>query len=188
MPANIPLLSSARLPTRRELLPVFSVLVFLVYSWALYRFSWYLPSWIEYLSIGSILIIAAYTVGFALVESTLVLGLFVLACAVLPPRVFRDQFAAQGSLLALASGAGAVLVQRQVSMIYRWEVWQVFAYSAAALLGCLALVLFSAWAFKRYQRLLNLANTLAERMTIFAYLYVPLGLLGLFVVILRNLF
>jgi hypothetical protein len=178
---------AARLPTRAEALPVFSIFVFLIYSWALYRMFWYMPSWLEYLSIGSILIIAAYTLGFALIESVVMMGAALFLCLIFPARLFRQQFVAQGSALALALGAGAYLVQRQVSMIYDWKVWQVYAGIGAVLAAMIILILVTAWLFRRFSRLPHLLCAFAERMTIFAVLYIPLGVIGLVVVIIRNL-
>lgn len=178
----------SRMPRRGELLPVYSTLLFLSGSWALYRFAWYLPSWMEYLSVPSLLVMAAYTLGYVLLESAVMLGLVVLVSLAFPRSVFRSQFVAVGCTLALALGAGAVLVQRRVSIIYDWEIWQVAAYSAAVLVGVVLLILLVAWLYRRFPRLLSLVNSLAERMTIFAYLYVPLGIIGLAVVIIRNLF
>lgn len=181
-------ISTSRLPHRAELLPVYSILLFLSGSWALYRFAWYLPSWMEYLSIPSLLVMAAYTLGYVLLECALMLGLVVLVSLAFPRRVFRSQFVALGSTLALALGAGAVLVQRQVSMIYDWEVWQVFAYAGAVLVGMVLLILLAAWLFRRFPPLLRLVNSFAERMSVFAYVYIPLGIIGLAVVAIRNLF
>ncbi|MFM8322067.1 MAG: hypothetical protein ACKOC5_14235 [Chloroflexota bacterium] len=178
----------SRLPTRGEVYPVFSTLVFLVYSWALYRLAWYLPSWMEYLSIPSLLIITAYTLSFAMFESLVMTGLLVLFSLLFPRGVFAGRFATLGSLLALAAGGGAFLLQRQVSMIYRWEIWQVFAYSAAALVGLALAALAGAWLLQRFERLQRLATAVAERMTIFPLLYLPLSLLSLAVVLFRNLF
>ena len=176
-----------RFPSCAEMLPVFSVLVFLSFSWALYRFFWYLPSWLEYLSIGGVLVIAAYTLGFALVDASFAFGLVLAYGLLLPWKVFRERFVAQGSALALALGAGAVLVQRQGRLIYRWEAWQVFAYAGAALAGLLAVALLSGWVCRRLPFVQRLAESFAERMTVFAYLYLPLGALGLLVAIGRNI-
>lgn len=167
---------------------MFSILIFLVSGWALYRFFWYLPSWLQYLSIGSVLIIAAYTLGFSLLESLVMLGLIVLFSVVFPRRIFRDWFVAQGSLLALASGVGAVLIQRRVSMIYDWEAWQVWVFCGSVLLMLLLLVLVNAFLLLRYPFLPAFVNAFAQRMTVFSIVYVPLGILGLVVVILRNIF
>jgi hypothetical protein len=177
----------ARLPSRQEALGVFSVIVFIVFSWTLYRVFWWLPSWLEYLSIWNILIIVAYVLAFALFESLAVMGLIVVLGLLLPKRYFKDQFIIQGSALSVALGVIAFLVQRDVSRIYKLELWQTLAYPVLVLVVASALALMISFIFKRVAFLSRLTLAVAERMTIFAYLYVPLGLIGLLVVVARNL-
>jgi hypothetical protein len=178
---------SARLPSRQETLAVFSVVVFIVFSWTLYRAFWWLPSWLEYLNIWSVLILLAYILAFALFESLAVMGLLLLLCWMIPGRYFKDQFVAQGSALAVVLGIGGYLIQRDVSRIYKLELWQTLAYPLLTLIGIIAFVFVTSFVFKRIGLLTRLALAVAERMTIFAYLYVPLGLIGALVVIARNL-
>lgn len=179
---------ASRLPSRAEVYPVYSILAFLVYTWALYRMFWYVPSWLEYLSITGVLVIAAYTLAFALFESLVMLGLLLLFCLAFPERLFHRYFVAQASLLALAWGAGAVLIQRRVSFIYRLEAWQVAVLLLAALAGSISIILLGAWIFHRSERLRRVLESTGDRMTIFAMIYIPLGLTGLSVVLVRNLF
>lgn len=178
---------SARLPSRQETLAVFSVVVFVVFSWTLYRAFWWLPSWLEYLNVWSVLILFAYILAFALFESLVVMGLLLLLCWMLPKRYFKDQFVAQGSALTAILGIGGYLIQRDVSRIYKLELWQTLAYPLLALIGIIAFIITTSFVFKRIGLLTRLALAVAERMTIFAYLYVPLGLIGMLVVIARNL-
>ncbi len=178
---------SARLPSRQEALAVFSVVVFIVFSWTLYRAFWWLPSWLEYLNVWSVLILLAYILAFALFESLVVMGLLLLLCWMTPGRYFKDQFVVQGSALAAVLGIGGYLIQRDVSRIYKLELWQTLAYPLLALIGIIAFIITTSFVFKRIGLLTRLALAVAERMTIFAYLYVPLGLIGALVVIARNL-
>lgn len=177
-----------RLPSRTSSWPVLSIFLFLLNSWALYRLFWYLPSWLEYLSLLRVLVIAAYALAWGLVESLAMWALLLLISAVLPARWFRDQFAPQGSLVGLAAGLGAFLLQRQVSIIYKWEIWQVWAYTGLALAAFFGGLLLVGYLLQRYSRLQALASALADRMTVFGYIYLPLGIIGLVWVMARNLF
>jgi hypothetical protein len=177
----------AKLPARQEALVVFSVIVFIVFSWTLYRVFWWVPSWLEYLSIWNILIIVAYVLAFALFESLAVMGLIVILGLLFPKQTFKDQFIVQGSAISAALGVIAFLVQRKVSLIYKLELWQTLAYPTLILIGVVILVPMLSYIFKRFNLLSRLALAAAERMTIFVYLYVPLGLIGVLVVVARNL-
>lgn len=177
----------AKLPSQQEALAVFSVILFVVFSWTLYRTFWWVPSWLEYLSIWGVLTIIAYALAFALFESLVVMGVMCLLSLVLPRRTFKDLFVVQGSTLALILGVGAFLVQRNVSVIYQLELEQTLLVPALILAGIVLLVLILAVVFQNIQVLSRLVLMMADRMTIFAYLYVPLGLVGLVVVLARNL-
>jgi hypothetical protein len=87
-----------RLPPKNEIFPVYAILVFLIFSWALYRFFWYLPSWLEYLSLPAVLVVLSYSLAFALFESLVMMGVFLLLNLCLPAALFRRHFVAQGSL------------------------------------------------------------------------------------------
>lgn len=178
----------SKLPSRQEGLLVLSIAVFIVFSWMLYRFFYQVPSWLGYLSVWGVLVIAAYALSFALVESLAFMGFILLLSLVFPARHFKEKFVAQGSTLTLAVGAGAVLLQRKINILSRLEVWHILVFAFAFLILLALLVFISSLLFERFQFLTRLVHAVAERMTLFTYLYVPLGLLSLVVVILRNLF
>lgn len=159
----------------------------MIFTWALYRTFWWAPSWLEYLSLWSILIIVAYVAAFALLESLLILALLTLLCLFLPRKIFKDQFIIQGSTLTVLLGAGAYLIQRDVTVIYRLKLDQILLYPLLILAGVILLLFITAFLFKRIGPLARFVQGVAERMTIFAYLYAPMGLIGLLVVIVRNL-
>lgn len=181
----------ARLPQRSEALPVFATLVFCVYSWTLYRFFYQLPSWLNYLNLGGVAIIAAYVLSFALFESA-VMMVFVLALNfVFPLRIFRQRFVTQGSMVALALSAAAVLLQRKIGILYDLQLWQLVAapfivLAVLVMLILLAPLVYDRLTFKGSKILPRLLNEIAERMVVFTYIYVPLGLIGWVIVIIRN--
>ena len=81
----------------------------------------------------------------------------------------------------------AFLIQRKINVMYRLELWQITAYPIAFFTGLVILVLALNYIFERLPTLARLAGGLADRMTIFAYIYVPFSLLGLTLVLIRNL-
>ena len=177
----------ARLPSRQQVFPVFSVILFIVFSWTLIREFFQVPSWMKYQSLGDILVITAYILAFALVESLLVLGFLYLLSLVFPVKIFRDKFIAQGCTLVLAAGVGAVLLQENIDLVYHLKVKELIFYPLVILLGLVILVYALAFVFDRLSAIPHLITTIADSMTVFAYLYVPLGLIALVVVIVRNL-
>ena len=177
----------SRLPTRSEAVSVFSIFVFFIFSWTLYRTSWYVPSWLEYLSLWSVLIVIAYVLAFALFESAGMLALVVFFSLFFPCKVFKEKYILQGSSLAVLISVGAVMLQRKINLVYRLELWQLVAYPLVGLLASVLLVVLLAFLFTRFPALAPLINAMVERMVIFVYIYVPLGLLALLVVLVRNI-
>ena len=169
------------------MLLVLSVIIFFDFTWTLYRFSYYLPSWLGYLNIWGTLVVAAYALSFALLESLVFLAFLLSLSLVFPPKFFQDKFVAQGSALTAVLGVGAFLLQRKIFIFYSMEMWQIAATVIAFPIAIVVLVLISSFLLDRFKILSRLANTVADRMTLFAWIYVPLGLLSLVVVVLRNL-
>jgi hypothetical protein len=178
----------SRIPTRQEILPVFSIILFIDFSWMLYRMFWQVPSWLYYLSIPNILVIAAYALSFALFESSLVLGLMIFFSLIFPIRHFRDKFILQGSALAMVIGIGAWLVQRKIGLLEDVELQNLIIYPIGFLIILIVLVFVFSYIFDRFKYISQFITYIADRMTVFAYIYIPLGLLGLAVVLLRNIF
>jgi hypothetical protein len=179
---------SARLPTRQEATPVFSVVVFIIFSWTLYRMFWYVPSWLEYLSIWSVVITAAYILSFALLESCIIFGLLCLFLMVFPTRIIKEQFIAQSCSIVTGLSVAAFLLQRKMKLIYRLTYLQLLAYPVFFLFTIIILILVLAFVFRHFEFLARFVRGVAERMTIFLYVYVPLGCLGLLTVLFRSIF
>jgi len=148
---------------------------------------WYVPSWLEYLNIWRVLIISAYVLAFALIESLFMAGLLVMFSLLFPRHLFKDQFIVIGSSLAALTSIGAVLLQRKINLVYRLEVWQILVYPFVFLVTIGLSVWALAFLFERIPLLSRIVATIAERMTGFLYLYVPLGVAGLMVVLARNI-
>ncbi len=149
---------------------------------------WYVPSWLEYLSVWKVLTIVAYVLAFALVESLTMSGFVLLFSLFFPGQIFKANYIALGSSLAGLISLAAILIQRKINLVYRLTLRQLAVYPLAFLLGMALFVLVLSWLFWRFPILVRIVNSIAERMTLFAYLYVSLGLVGMLVVIGRNLF
>lgn len=178
----------SRLPDNEQILPAFSAIIFVVYTWSLYRMFFQLPSWLGYLSIGNVLSLAAYVLMFALVESLVILGVLLLFSAILPASWLRKDFAVQGSTLTGIAAFGAYLVQRKVGLLYKLSPEQLLVNALLILAGLILILVISAFIYQRLPLLRKWVHSLAERMTVFTYLYLPLGILSLAAVLLRNLF
>jgi hypothetical protein len=177
----------ARLPSRQQVFPVFSVTVFVVFSWTLYQEFFQVPSWLKYMTLGEILVITAYALAFALIESLVITVLLLILSLVFPVKVFRDKFIPQGSILVLVAGFVAVMLQENMSEVYHLKIRQLTTYPIIGILAVVVMIFVLSWIFDRLSILTRLIQSIAERMTVFSYIYVPLSVVSLVIVTLRNL-
>jgi hypothetical protein len=174
-----------RLPDSKSILGVYAVIVTLVYSWTLFTSFYKLPSWIFYLTISQILSVYAYSFSLDLVESILALGgILSLEFTLFLALRNREEFQARSIL--------AVLVVLISSML-RLALFQTYEDIDAFLSGeliwwgiTLPLGMLLAVFAPKSRRVRNILESIAERTTIFLYIYLPLSFISLIVVIARN--
>ena len=180
-----------KLPSKDEIIPVYGVILFPIFSWTIYRLLWNLPSWQKDLfSTWEVLVLSAYGLAFALVESLTILGLILLLSVILPAKYLKDKFVAQGSALLWVFFSLAVAVQYGIASVVflSWSIKQ-FAITSALILilSILLLTVGPYFLIRRFEKLEVFFTSLADRMTIFLIIYLPLGILSLILVILRNI-
>ena len=179
---------TARLPAIQQIWPVFSIIIFIDYTWVLYRFFFQVPSWLYYMKAGNLLVLFAYALSFSLIESFLVLLLVLLLCMIFPARYFKEKFIPQGSFQVLIITVLAYALRQRIEEFSKMEAWILIAIPVVAFLILTLSVIILSKIFERFWRIPKWVSSLAERMTIFLYLYPPLGVLGLLVVVVRNIF
>jgi hypothetical protein len=167
----------------REILPVYAVIATVIFVWSLVTFFWKLPSWLFFLTVGEILTILAYTLAFDLLESLVWLGAFLLLAFLLPPVVLRNRFAERGSIVGLVLlGSIALFIMRYSSLgpavMRQTSLWVV----VTLLLGTTLIYLST-----RIQAVSDVVLAFTDRLIVFLFLFVPLGVVSSLVVLLRNL-
>lgn len=174
-----------RIPLWQETMYVFGGVVFIVYSWAIQGFLYQLSSLILYHQILDIISVLFYLMAFALLESLLVMGGLVLIGFILPRKWFSEGFAYKGFLTTLVAGIAMIELQSYLYSLnyYMPPMNVIYLGLGIALLTLIALILL----FQKVPRLRKILLALEERLQIFIYLYVPLGIAGLLVVLFRNL-
>ena len=171
-----------RLPSLQENIRVYAVIAAFLYSWTILWLFWELPSWLNFLTVGEIVPIFAYGLATDFLESLLALAGLNLLCLLLPRRWLRETFVPRGFLL-VALGLSYLM------MITYW-LGKEAVYPAGleywSLLILVLLLPFSLYA-GRVPFIRNLTESVADRLTVFLYLLVPLSVISLLYVILRNL-
>jgi hypothetical protein len=134
-------------------------------------------------ALTEIIAIFSYMMAFALIESFLVIACLLVASMILPEKWLRDGFSYKGFLIVLIGSIASILYQ---SFLGSELPDPVLYYLWAGILVILSVGLILLFHF--VNRLQIALASIAERFTVFAYLYIPIGFLGLAVVIFRNLF
>lgn len=152
-----------------------------------FQFFIQVPSWIFYMDAGRLLVMFAYVVSYSLVESLVLMAFVIFLCLVFPPRMFKEQFVAQGTIQVLVISLITYFIRQEIELFQKYEIWKLLAVPLVALLVIAASVILFAWVIRRFQAVRRLVVSFADRMTIFAYLYLPVGIAGMALVVIRNI-
>jgi hypothetical protein len=173
-----------RLPEQQEIMQVLGTTTFIVFGWSLGGFFYRFPSFLLGHDIGSLVGILGYMLSFALLETLLILVALILLCVLLPQKWFKEGFAYKGSVTVLIAALAMVQLQdlmgKLESLPERGILYQGLLFT---LLITFALILV----LQLVKPLQKILLEIVERMQIFAYIYLPLAVVGLLVVIVRNL-
>jgi hypothetical protein len=161
---------------------VLAVAVFVCFSWTIIGFFNKLSSFILYFTPGEIANIFAFMMAFALLESLAAAGLLILLSAVLPSSWLKEGFAFKGFVILLVATITAVLFQKALRDYFP-SLQTLLTYSLIPLLVMALLV----WFLHSRPRLQKLLLTVQDRILIMLFIYVPIGVIGLLVVMARDL-
>ena len=180
-----------RLPVRAEILDVFNVIIFAVFGWSIRGFLFEIPAFLLYLGLGDITAVLFYMLAVALLESIVVTGGLVIVSMVLPPNWLKAGFAYKGFLIILVATIGLILFQGYYKIgffqnLIKNDYSDFQPVLAGLIIGVLGLIgLF--WLFHIKPRLQHYLSKFIEQFTVFGYIYIPLGVIGILVVLVRNL-
>jgi hypothetical protein len=173
-----------KIPRLNKLFPVYAIVVLMIYAWTLRWFIWKFSSWIFYLRADEILVILMYSLSVNFIESLLVLSLFVGVSLLLPKTWFYDQFVARGTALGLLSLGYLMYLASLFQNKGDFPRTFILKLSVPVLIAIIFLVYLST----RVGFIRKVLEEIADRATIFLYITVPLSIVSILIVILRNLF
>jgi hypothetical protein len=171
-----------RLPPLEKNVPVFAVIVVLIYSWTIRWSFWKLPSWLYYLTAGEIASMFEYAFAANLFESVIALvGLNVLTI-LLPKTWLRDSFVVSGTIL---SSAGLSYLMYFASRFGREQDVPVHLLGWFPLF-LLAILLLS-FLIRKVESLVMIIEKFVDLLVVFLYLFIPLGVISTLLVLIRIL-
>lgn len=171
-----------KIPKLEEIAPVYAVIVMMIYPWTLTRYFWKLSSWILFASVGDLAALFAYMVVVNLLESILVLLVPLVMSVVLPQRWFYDRFKTRSISLVLFGLGFLIYLDRNLHAdapfplaLVRW-----IPMAAVAILVLVFLV-------DQVDFLRKVLEEVANRLTVFLYISIPISAIALLVVLIRNI-
>lgn len=173
---------SSRFPTLQDNLRAYAIIVTFVYAWTILWWFWALPSWLYFLTLTEIVSMFAYALTTNLLESVLILFGLNLLSLLLPDKWFRNSFVAQ-SFWLVALGLGYLMyfasLFRKEDEAFPAEMlqWSPLIFAAIFVVSLL---------LDRVGWVRRLAERIADQLTIFLYLTIPLSVIALLVVLIRN--
>ena len=176
-----------RLPDSKSILGVYAIIVTLVYSWTLFTSFYKLPSWMFYLTISQILSVYAYSFSIDLVESVIALiGVLFLEFTIFLALRNREEFQARSIILAVVVLGTSML---RLALFQSYE--DINAFLGGEVLWwaiAIPLGLILAVFIPKIRVVRNILEGFAERATVFVYIYIPLSLVSLIAVLVRNVY
>jgi hypothetical protein len=172
-----------RFPSISTILPVYAVIAVPIFGWTITSWLWKLPSWLNFLTPGEMTAIFFYAILTAFLESMLVCSFLLLLSLLLPSRMFRDQFIVRGTWLAIGL-AFSILgngVWRAMTRFTYTEV-PLILWSAVSFIMIVLLTIISG----RVRFMIRTAEWFSDRLVVFLYIVIPLSILSILVVVVRN--
>ncbi|SRR6266511_1891178 len=174
-----------KFPGISAILPVYAVIAVPIFGWTITSWLWKLPSWLNFLTPGEITAIFYYAILTAFVESILICIFLLLLCFLLPSQMFRDQFVVRGTWLAV--GLALSILGNGV-----WRGMTRFTYAEVSLAiwssASLIIIILLTFLSTKIRFMTVVADWISDRLIIFLYLLIPLSILSILVVLVRNTF
>lgn len=172
-----------KIPKLEEIAPVYAVIVMMIYPWTLTRYFWKLSSWILFASVGDLAALFAYMVVINLLESILVLLVPLAMSVVLPQRWFYDRFKTRSISLVLFGLGFLIYLNRNLHADAPFPLTLVRWIPLAAVAILVLVFLVDQVGFLR-----KVLEEVANRLTVFLYISIPISAVSLLVILLRNVF
>ena len=162
-----------RLPKPQSIVQVYAVIAFMLSAWTIVAFLKKLSTWLLFLNLGEIFTVFSYAMLTNLIESLLVILLLLVASAVLPARLLRDDFIVRGTILSMGL-IGSLMMYLSVYINYRMENKVLFLlYPLIVLFLMVFLLIFSS----RVHWLRSAMSWISDHLTVFLFILVPLFLI-----------
>jgi hypothetical protein len=175
-----------QLASKEEYFQLFLVCAFPVHLWAILTLMKWASTLILPLDGAQILGVVAYVLVFALLESLFVFGLLFALSLILPQRHFHSQLIPVGSVIIFLASTSAAFIH--LYQVWKFEVIPPNLWAGFWVFLGLAAVFPLVHLVKRNQRLETAIRSAVEKLTVLSMIYLVFDFLGVFVLLVRNLY
>ncbi len=170
-----------RLPEKKEVTLALAGLAFLVFGWELRSLFYNFPSFALSYTVGEIFAIAAYMMSASLLETAIVMSFALFMAAILPRKLFAEGFSYKAFFLFV--GLAAISIHLQYVMNNQPKI----AFLARELVIGIAIWILLSLLTHFVPLVKKIVLDILDRLTIFSYIYIPLGMLSMLAVTFRLL-
>ena len=171
-----------RLVTREGAVTTFAMIVFVIHIWSIYNLLVEVPAWILRLSTWELVGVVSYTLVFAMVESLIILFAFVIFAAILPERFYRQKFVSISVIFIVLAAIWVIPIHLYEDTLRSWGIPGAVGFISIVLISFIAGYVF----VLRSNKLEDAILSIAQRVTVLAFLYVLVDLAAFMVLISRN--
>lgn len=170
-----------RFPSFPDIVPVYAVIVFMLFAWSVLQFFWYLPSWLYFMRLSDLVGVFSYVMASSFIESLAFLFLLLFLSFILPSTYLKDEFIVRGTSITLVV-IGLFMLYFRLNIANQFK-FPVSWYGILIILAAIGFTFLSAKLRPMRQALI----WLSDRLIVFLYILVPLSVLSLLVIIVRNI-
>jgi hypothetical protein len=162
----------------QDLIRLFVFCAFPIHVWAIIIMFRSVPAWLFYMSQSDFIASIAYHLTFTIFETLLAFAILLAMGFLIPRRWTPEPFLTLSSVLIVELSIMAIVFQ-QLVLQYASLRWMA--------VSCLIILAASLFIIPKIPKLQQITSILAERLTILTFLYVFFDVIGVIIVILRNL-
>ena len=176
----------SKLPARSEYIKLFLMCSFPIHVWAYIDLMNVMPSMFLQMSDWRMLGVISYVLDFALLESIFIFVILFLASLLAPGGLFDLKIVHIDALFVFAASISAIFIH----LYHQWDIkWMGFTnWVVTWILIGLLLFILAIIGFRRMPRMQRLFQAGIDRLAVLSTVYISLDLLGVFVILARNVF
>jgi hypothetical protein len=169
-----------RFPPSEEIILVFASIVFPQYTWTTFWVMNYLPSWLKSMTFWETVPLNAYAYAWVFLESVVILFLLLILAILVPEKLFKRHFVSKSSLAAWLIFVFSFATQLKNTNKYDFMA----EIRPEIIILASAIILF--FLNSKFQRSNDIIVSIADRLTAFLYIYIPISVISTIIVLYNN--